>query len=692
MTDTAPGAGPRPAPLPRPPAPRRGGRLSVRWKLVGAFGVSTLAAASLGIAALVAIWVLGDLVKRMYEEPLQAINFARSAETRFARMELANRELNSADKTKIEAQREKLQSLTEDFLGDLQIAEERGHSQPVAEQAAIIKKLYADWLKAATAVLDMSQPAAERTRLIADREASAAEIFSNLEILTQLVAADGYVFWIAAEAAVEKAKSRTLMVIGALGIVIVGVAFLLIRDIVVPLNSLTQAMFRLAAGDGTVEVPHRQRKDEIGRMGHALGVFKSAMNDVREARERAEAATKAKSEFLAMMSHEIRTPMTAILGFAELLGSPDATPLQRAECARTIGRHGEHLVSIINDILDLSKLEAGRMTLERAPCNAMVTLRDVVDLYVPRGANKGLRVELVQETPIPETITTDPTRFRQAVMNLVSNAVKFTERGSVRVGVAAEGEPGSECLVVRVIDTGIGLSEAQAACLFQPFVQADDSTTRRFGGTGLGLSITRRLAQMLGGDVTVTSTPGQGSTFTLRVSAAPCSGMLPAPQGPSDRSQAPDGHREPAREAPAEPASGSPRRTALSARVLLADDAPDNRRLFAHHLGRAGAAVDVVADGQSAVDRALDAWRRHRAYDAVILDVQMPELDGVQAVGALRAQGYRGLVIALSADAMTESRQRGLDAGFDEYLTKPIAGSVFIDAIRAALDRAGASV
>lgn len=414
--------------------------------------------------------------------------------------------------------------------------------------------------------------------------------------------------------------------------------------------------------------------------------------ELERTRAEAIAANEAKSRFVAMMSHEIRTPMTAILGFAELLGSPDATPLQRAECARTIGRHGEHLVSIINDILDLSKLEAGRMTLEGAPCNAMVTLRDVVDLYVPRGPNKGLRVELVQETPIPETITTDPTRFRQAVMNLVSNAVKFTERGSVRVGVAAEGEPGSECLVVRVIDTGIGLSEAQAACLFQPFVQADDSTTRRFGGTGLGLSITRRLAQMLGGDVTVTSTPGQGSTFTLRVSAAPCSGMLPAPQGPSDRSQAPDGHREPAREAPAEPASGSPRRTALSARVLLADDAPDNRRLFAHHLGRAGAAVDVVADGQSAVDRALDAWRRHRAYDAVILDVQMPELDGVQAVGALRAQGYRGLVIALSADAMTESRQRGLDAGFDEYLTKPIAGSVFIDAIRAALDRAGASV
>jgi signal transduction histidine kinase/CheY-like chemotaxis protein len=435
----------------------------------------------------------------------------------------------------------------------------------------------------------------------------------------------------------------------------------------------------------------RQLRESIEARAQELEIqVAERTSELERARAEAIAANDAKSRFVAMMSHEIRTPMTAILGFAELLGSPDATPAQRAECARTIGRHGDHLVSVINDILDLSKLEAGRMTVDHAPCSPMTALRDVVELYVPRGANKGVRVELVQETPIPETITTDPTRFRQAAMNLVSNAVKFTERGSVRVAVALEGPDGAEQLRVRVIDTGIGLSEEQAARLFQPFAQADTSTTRRFGGTGLGLSITRRLAEMLGGDVSVSSAPGQGSTFTLRIGASPCHGSIPVPTIGVPRGPQGAPAREPDTRGVSESVADAPRRTRLSARVLFADDAPDNRRLFSHHLQRAGAVVDVVADGQAALDRALDAWRRHRAYDAVILDVQMPELDGVQAVAALRAQGYKGLVIALSADAMTESRQRGLEAGFNEYLTKPIAGSVFIDALRAILSGADA--
>ncbi|QYK48154.1 MAG: response regulator [Phycisphaeraceae bacterium] len=381
-----------------------------------------------------------------------------------------------------------------------------------------------------------------------------------------------------------------------------------------------------------------------------------------------------------MISHEIRTPMTAILGFAELLGSPDASPAQRTECVRTINRHGEHLVAVINDILDLSKLEAGKMTVERVECSPLDCIMDVVGLYKPRARERGITVEHVQETALPDRISTDPTRLRQAIINLVSNAVKFTERGGVTVRVSMEQRDAQQQLVVRVTDTGIGLTREQVDRLFAPFVQADDSTTRRFGGTGLGLSITRRIAELLGGGVEVESKPGEGSTFTLRINPGDVAmSSLVEPDSPSmTDSGTPD--------------PSIPRKPTLSGRLLLADDAPDNRRLFGHHLTKAGAVVEVVADGQAALERALDAWRRHRAFDAVILDVQMPEMDGIEAVKHLRAAGYEGLVIALSADAMTEARQRGIDAGFDDYLTKPIAGSVLIDSLRAIMERRGIEV
>ncbi len=399
--------------------------------------------------------------------------------------------------------------------------------------------------------------------------------------------------------------------------------------------------------------------------------------ELESARSEAILANEAKSRFLAMMSHEIRTPMTAILGFAELLGAADATPAQRAECARTINRHGEHLVAVINDILDLSKLEAGRMTVELLPCSPITCVSDVLDLYRVRAGERGIKLELVRETALPERVMTDPTRFRQAVMNLVANAMKFTERGSIRVHVAMNHDSGRDMLVVRVVDTGIGMTKEQVSRLFAPFAQADDSTTRRFGGTGLGLSITRRLAELLGGDVAVSSVPGEGSSFTLRIDPGDVSGCEPVE--PSEAGLA----------APAHDRDTDARRPTLVARVLFADDAPDNRRLFSHHLTRAGAVVDVVADGRAALEAALAAWRRHRGYDIVMLDVQMPEMGGVEAVRLLREAGYDGLVVALSADAMSEAHRAGLDAGFDEYLTKPIAGSVLIDTLRSVMDRRG---
>ncbi|MEA2746751.1 MAG: hypothetical protein QOI41_894, partial [Myxococcales bacterium] len=240
----------------------------------------------------------------------------------------------------------------------------------------------------------------------------------------------------------------------------------------------------------------------------------------------AQEASRAKSEFLANMSHEIRTPMTAIIGYADLLLDPETTPTERLTHIQTIRRNGEHLLGILNDILDLSKIEAGKMTIEQVRCSPSMIIVDVASLMRVRAKEKGLFFEVHYQTPIPETIQSDPTRIRQVLMNLVGNAIKFTASGGIRILARCENaDSANPTLTLEVVDTGIGLSEPQVAQLFQPFVQADTSTTRKFGGTGLGLAICRRLAHILGGDISIDSSPGRGSSFRLTVSAGSLEGI-----------------------------------------------------------------------------------------------------------------------------------------------------------------------
>ncbi|MEM8834375.1 MAG: PAS domain-containing protein [Planctomycetota bacterium] len=413
--------------------------------------------------------------------------------------------------------------------------------------------------------------------------------------------------------------------------------------------------------------------DERGEIG-GIVMFTEVINEqveherrLEESMRAAESASLAKSEFLANMSHEIRTPMTAILGFADVLREDrelGLAPSRRLECIDTIRRNGHHLLAIINDILDMSKIEAGKMTVERVETSMVTIVEEVVSLMRVRAAGKGVDVRVSYRTGMPDSFRCDPTRLRQIVMNLVGNAIKFTEVGSVSLVAACDPREGS--ISLDVIDTGIGMDENQLASVleFGAFNQADGSMTRRFGGTGLGLRISHALADILGGRITAASRFGTGSTFTLTLRDESLVGA--ALHHPGGRK--------------AEPAhalhAGDPQRADTDAlkgvRVLLAEDGPDNQRLISFHLRRSGAAVQIAENGALAVKAVHERAVAGQRFDVVLMDMQMPELDGYGASHEIRQLGHTMPIIALTAHAMEGDREKCLAAGCNDYLTKPI--------------------
>jgi signal transduction histidine kinase/ActR/RegA family two-component response regulator len=430
------------------------------------------------------------------------------------------------------------------------------------------------------------------------------------------------------------------------------------------IGTLAVALERMLA---SLQSEHERSEERQQQLEAAYSTLQQVMDDLSEAKQRAESANEAKSSFIANMSHELRTPLTAILGYAELLqenaDKSDGSQKENAQQIDTILRNGRSLLNILNDILDLAKIESGHFEVVEREAQLASVVTDVLELHMARAASKAIDLESEGLCRLPARSRTDPLRVRQILSNLIGNAVKFTSEGSVRLQLASVTD---ELVEFRVIDQGIGMTEEQQERLFAPFMQADQSTTREYGGTGLGLTISRELAQMLGGTVELLwSRPGEGScfSFTLRaktVAGAPAAASIDRPpQHESDQNALSD-----------------------IGRVLLAEDGPDNQKLIARILSKTGADVTVVENGRLAVDEALRCEGSAEAFDLILMDMQMPVLDGLGAVHELRESGFAGPILALTANAMHGDREHYLEQGCDGYEPKPIAKKRFLAACR----------
>lgn len=399
-----------------------------------------------------------------------------------------------------------------------------------------------------------------------------------------------------------------------------------------------------------------------------------ANEEARQQKAAAIEANESKSQFLANMSHEIRTPLTAIIGFGEELLDPRISATDHSQAVDMVVRNGRHLLELINDVLDLSKIEAGALDIEVIPVELLSLVNDVAAAMKLRATQKGLALNVSFGSAVPKCIQTDPTRLKQILINLIGNAIKFTESGSVELRVSllpSKNEAVAAKLLCEVIDTGIGITSEQIEKLFKPFSQADQSTTRKYGGTGLGLAISRRLAQMLNGDLRVSSEHGRGSNFAVHVTVGSIAGVE---------------HFEPS-QAQQFSHDETAKREELAAnlgdiKVLLVDDAPDNRLLVTRLLQKSGATVQTAEDGRQGVDVALAAAETGHAFDVILMDMQMPVLDGIGATCELRARNYQGPIIALTANALTSDIERCLSAGCNGYSPKPIRRIELFNLIR----------
>lgn len=405
------------------------------------------------------------------------------------------------------------------------------------------------------------------------------------------------------------------------------------------------------------------RKSYERLLAEAYDQLSRMAEEAKELHRQAEAASRVKSEILTNTSHELRTPLTAILGFAEIIQEETASS-EIGEFAENIQRNGRHLLSIVNDILDFASIEADACAVVAESFSPTEMIRELVSSFLPQATAHRCRVHQLITPEVPRQVVSDPLRFRQIIMNLVSNGIRYTEDGDVYIRLLVDPISEPPELVLEVIDTGLGIPDDKLSKLFQPFTQVDASLTRKHGGTGLGLAISARLVHLLGGTIGVQSTLGRGSTFTVRLPlvAAPAAGLS------------------------GQTADAPPREQGLAGRLagrrlLIVDDAPSNVQFLLRGLAKTGAAMMTAENGEVAVDLVRNFRGTDQEFDAILLDLQMPVMDGATAARVIRSLGFSRPIIAITADAHDDARVRALAAGCDELLTKPVSRRDVVDGL-----------
>jgi signal transduction histidine kinase/CheY-like chemotaxis protein len=441
-------------------------------------------------------------------------------------------------------------------------------------------------------------------------------------------------------------------------------------------TTLLVILEQMAAGDARKKLPTSPLRDELDAIAFGVNVLVGELRwasarlteaeqrrsaELQRSKEEAERANEAKSVFLRNASHEIRTPIAAILSIADLLALTDLSDRDRFELVDRLRANGEALLSLIGNVLDLSRLDAGKIALSEEPVSPIEVVREVLKSLDAEATKKGIAVSLELEPDLDLEVVTDRQRLRQVLVNLMANAIKFTARGGVRVSLASIYSDEGPLLAIDVADTGVGIAPDRHPYLFEPFEQADLTVSQTHGGTGLGLALSRRLAEQLGGTLSLRqSVPGHGSTFRLTL-----------------RARRPDDVSPNSPQAPAAIAPSTPHRVLDGVRVLLAEDNADMQLAIAKMLKSVGASVECAYDGREAVAKAMS-----RPFDIVLMDVRMARWDGLEATRLLRSEGYRLPIVALSAFVTTELQTVCLDAGCNAYLSKPFKLNDLIASIR----------